>query len=349
MVTLFSQQGLEPALVIHASGDVELQPQTRIGTIVRFSGGAFHLGPPLPPGAAGVPLGWEVMYGDGRSILGTNVNSGYELMRGTFDRTGWQFAPAFGKRFPPTPPLLFPTFIAHPAGEPTIVYVGDPRSKGNLTVRLPDGQLLEMPAWGSGAPGDYRVSKVSAIELPGEPRPIVAAKIDDSIVVGYPDGEYAMRALVGVPRFDAQPPPGSNATLVASATGPHCSEVESTRDREEVYDPQLFAWNGAGLAFLSMRVHEKLRWTLVPVAGKTPADDRATCDWIVDGRSEAPELVVMRLDARSAREVARIPVEYRPGNGFHGAGLMVARDADVLHAVATSYGVATYTRVALPH
>lgn len=58
--------------------------------------------------------------------------------------------------------------------------------------------------------------------------------------------------------------------------------------------------------------------------------------------------MLARLTASGhATELARIPVTFRPATGFHGSNLLVTVANDVLHAVATSYGQTTYSRIKL--
>jgi hypothetical protein len=284
-----------------------------------------------------------VFAGDGTSIFAISYETGNELVRGTLDHGAWKFERAFAARVPAAGYLYSPVFLLRAAAEPTIVYVDDPQHKGDVTVRLGGGKLVTVPRLSKTAASPYRLS---AIDVAFEPLPAIATNVDNSLVVAWPTGgdTYSVRALAGALQFDGYPPPATGASPI----GGRCSEVTAEREREEVYAPQLFDWKGVGLAYLSTRVHEQVRWTFVPVAGKTPDQDRTTCDWVVDKRSRTRELVVMHVDASSAKELVRVPVVYHgEATGSYGPALLVERAGNVLHAVATIEGEVTYARVSL--
>lgn len=332
--TQFSQRGYEPLVEIDARGEVHLRPQPAraFDQQVRFERGAIELGPKLPRGAPPTPPGWTIHEHDAQSVFATSHDRGYELLRGTVSGTTWDWKPAFATgRTPPQGPLFWPVFLRRAGSDPIVVYVGDPRIKADITIRTRAGAIVALPTWGKGRQSDYRVNELAAVEIAG-PLPVVAAKVDRSIVLAYPSSptSYHMRALAGVEAFPELPP---------ATSGEACAPRIVEREREELYSPQLFVHDQVvGLAHLSTRVRERSRWTRVAPG----------CGWVIDQHTVTNELVVARVDTQGTIvEKLRVPVEYRGGTGFHGANLLVDIHGKLLHAIATSYGLTTYTRIDL--
>ncbi len=336
--TQFAQSGFQPYVEISPAGEVTLTPQPKVAheRKLRFERGRLVFGDRLPPDAPKLPPGWMIYDNDGTSVFATSHDRGYELLRGTVDRTQpndlkWTWQPAFaGGRTPPKGLMSWPLILQHNKDAPTIVYIDDPSKAAIMTVRTPDGTYTKVPSWRGEVPGSSRIHEVAAVEVPGASLPVVAAKIDWSVAVGWPakDG-YKTRVITGIEKFEELPPRASTCT----------TEAIVEREREEVYSPELFTRNqSVGLAYLSSRIRERLRWTKVS----------SGCGWIVENRTIANELAVAWVDAKGATEILRVPVEFRPGTGFHGSTLLVEAQGSTLHAIATSYGVSTYTRVRLP-
>ncbi len=346
----FSQQGNDPLVEIDATGDVRLEPRPP-GTsekAFRFVGGKFVFESKLPRGAPPVKSPYHLVATDGTTVFGATYESGNALMRGTITPSQygpvWVWNPAFGGgRTPPTGGMFQPVFLHRASGDPTIVFSSDPRVVGDITVRLPDSRYVSLPTWGKGIPSNYRVHGIVALARPGAALPVVAAKIDESLVVGTPDGKGGLtaRSIAGSERFPdlTAIPPGGAESPARTPHGPRCSETLAVRDREELYSPQLFPWGQTtGLAYLSTRIREQLRFTVVA----------PKCGWVLDGTTRRPELVLARVDERGATEVVRIPVEYRGGSGIDGANLLIDLEGSLLHTLATNDGTTTYTRIVLP-
>ena len=331
--THFSQSGYGPHVEIAPDGAITLTPASSSELKMRYVKGKLEFGVRLPRGAPPPPPGWMIYENDDRSVFGTGYERGYELLRGTVAKSTWDWQPAFpGGRTPAKGLIFWPVFLPNPGRDPTIVYVNDPRVAADIFVRTPDGKTHPLPTWGRGTPGNYRVNDLAAVPLAGSQLPIVAAKIDEAIVVAYPEnGAYAMRALVGNERFPELAP--------GTTRNGRCSEAVTVREREELYSPQLFTWGKtAGVAYLSTRIRERVRWTIVPSA-------KSKCGWLVEESVTSNEVAIARLDATGAREVVRVPAKFRAGSSFHGAALLVDKQGDVLHTIATSYGSTTYTRI----
>jgi hypothetical protein len=340
----YAQQSGTPIVDIDAKGVVTMHPPKPYPhNNLRIVRGALTFGDDLPPNAPPVPPGYMVYDSDGTSVLAATHNTGYELQRGTVDRTNqyapvWTWAPAFaGGRTPPKGHGLYWVVLLKRKGlDPTLVYANDPRVAGSVVVRHRSGTIVNLPTWGTGRQSDYRVDELSAVETASETLPIIAAKFDTSLVVAYPSSAtgYAMHAIPGNERFDDLAPPRDKPHA-----GEKCATSVVEREREELYGPQLFTWGKeVGLAYLSTRVRERARWTQVPPA----------CGWVIDERETVNELAVARVDKTGATELMRVPVEYKGGPGINVVDLLVAVEGKTLHTLATSYGVTTYTQIALP-
>ena len=242
VLSQFSQQGAQFVVVITGEA-VSIEPAAR--------------------STSTIPLGWNVEYTDGNVTFADRFDSnGGALQRGTYNATTkqWTFVDAFGARFPATGQISMPLFIAH-AGDPTIVYTQRPPAASDLSVRVGDGTAIDVPSWDGGpTTTTSRVSYSSALAVHGQALPAIAAKVAERLVVAFPIAPHAyeMRSLEGTADFSVPPPP-TNAAPSRGPYGPRCSEVTTQREHEQLFAPQLFEWNGVGLAYLTTRTTETMR------------------------------------------------------------------------------------------
>lgn len=188
---------------------------------------------------------------------------------------------------------------------------------------------------------------VDAAPPTGQPLPTIGMLADGDYLLFTPTAagrDYGVRRapapLVGEPPL----PPGE--TGQPRADGPPCPEVQQAVEEEALFDPRLVTWDGRTfLVFVSEVVRTSRRFGPVPRTGKTPAEDRLTCGWIVDSRRSEVSLVLGEVTATGAlKERLRAAVDLVPSDGVHGLRNLVAVEGDELWVASSALGALTFTR-----
>ncbi len=232
---------------------------------------------------------------------------------------------------------------------PWLVYAPDPWRRVELRLRSPSGDdrlLFERPARSTG--GSYRVDGVAAVRASSAALPVIVMQADGDTLLFTPrsdavDAPYEAR-LLAAPRMGLPQDMPAGETGAPHPKGRACADTSRSEAAEAVFDPNLFEWKGRTfVVYLSELTRTGLHFGAVPRAGKTPAEDRLACEWIVDTRESDVALVVGEVTAAGVRERMRTSIEILPGRSFHGSTNSLARQGDQLAVTSSSNGLITFT------